>query len=72
MTGWDWTFVGEQAFSIALGISVGGWIVIGRLRAVAFELLSNKAVRQLASAADKISGKSGGMLGQLIEGLGKL
>lgn len=65
MPGWDWTFVGELVFSLAIGIGLGGWAFSRFLAVVMLEMLAHPSVRKLANAAEKFGGQRGGVWGFL-------
>lgn len=58
----DWYVVAEIGLGVAAGIVAGGVVVVGLVRTLAYEILSNPTTRKLANAADKFAGKSGGGL----------
>lgn len=55
------------AFAIWAGGTLAGYTVLVIARSLAYELLSHPTVRKMANAADKFSGKEGGVLGKLID-----
>lgn len=55
---WDWTIVTEIALGISVGLGIGGWVIVGFVRGLAYELLSNPTVQQFARAAENL-GKTG-------------
>jgi hypothetical protein len=57
VSGWDWTFVGELIVGLALGLAVGGWVLVGFVRGLAYELLSNPTVQRFSKVADQLAGK---------------
>jgi hypothetical protein len=61
---WDWTFVGELAVGLTLGIGVGGWFVVDRLEKAMLRVAGHPSVRKMANAADKLTqGGQGGWAG---------
>lgn len=69
MVDFDWYLVLEVALGVALGIIAGAVVAVGLVRSLAYELLSHPSVRKIASAADKLGGKGGGMLEQIAKSL---
>ena len=59
---WDWNFVGELVVGVGGGMTVGSWLGAQAFRSVALEILAHPTTRKLASAAEKVAGKGGGLL----------
>lgn len=58
--GWDWTFVGELAVGLSVGIGVGGYAFAHSLEVAALRIAAHPSVRKLANAADKLGNNATG------------
>lgn len=61
--GWDWTFVGELAVGLAVGIGIGGWFFADRIEKAGLRIAGHPSVRKMANAADHFTQGAQGQVG---------
>ena len=59
----DWGAVASLWLGIFLGIVTGAWVAAAVWDAYVWRWLSHPSVRRMANAADRVTGKEGGIVG---------